>query len=247
MTGVHPTAWAGFTRSAAAYERARPDYPAGALGWLAERLGLTAGATVLDLAAGTGKLTRPLLAAGFEVIAVEPVAEMRSALPTEATVLDGLAERIPLPAASVDAVTVAQAFHWFAGDAALAEIHRVLRPGAALGLIWNRRRMSDPLNQEIEELIRPHRKATPAHRGGHWPQAFEQQQHLFGPLQERVFANEQELDAAGLADRFGSVSFIAALDEPERSRLLGRIRALAGDGRVTLRYDTEVHVAERRD
>ena len=171
MTGVHPTAWAGFTRSAAAYERARPDYPAGALGWLAERLGLTAGATVLDLAAGTGKLTRPLLAAGFEVIAVEPVAEMRSALPAEATVLDGLAERIPLPAASVDAVTVAQAFHWFAGDAALAEIHRVLRPGAALGLIWNRRRMSDPLNQEIEELIRPHRRRRPptAAATGSWP------------------------------------------------------------------------------
>ena len=200
---------------------------------------------MLDLAAGTGKLTRPLLAAGFEVIAVEPVAEMRSALPVGATVLDGLAERIPLPAASVDAVIVAQAFHWFAGEAALAEIHRVLRAEGALGLIWNRRRMSDPLNQDIEEIIRPHRKKTPAHRGGDWKQAFEHTR-LFGPLEERVFVNEQDLDAAGLADRFGSVSFIAALDEPERERVLDAIRALAGDGQVTLRYDTEVHVAERR-
>jgi SAM-dependent methyltransferase len=245
MSGVHPTAWQGFTRSAAAYERARPDYPAAALDWLMDRLGLRSGATVLDLAAGTGKLTRPLVAAGLEVIAVEPVGEMRSALPPQATVLDGLAEQIPLPAARVDAVTVAQAFHWFDGEAALQEIHRVLRPGGALGLIWNRRRMSDPLNRQIEELIGPHRRETPAHSGGTWEEAFRRTE-LFGPLEARVFGNEQELDAEGLADRFGSVSFIAALEESERSRLLDAVRALAGNGRVTLRYDTEVHVAERR-
>jgi SAM-dependent methyltransferase len=202
------------------------------------------GHTVLDLAAGTGKLTRPLIAAGLDVIAVEPVGEMRSALPAEARVVDGLAERIPLPDAAVEAVTVAQAFHWFDGDAALAEIHRVLRPGGAVGLIWNRRRMSDPLNQRIEELIHPHRCRTPAHRGGVWKQAFERAK-LFGPLEERVFANEQDLDASGLADRFGSVSYIATLDEPERNRVLDALRTLAGDGRVTLRYDTEVHMAER--
>ena len=245
MTGVHPTAWQGFTRSAAAYERARPDYPAAAVAWLVDRLGVRSGATVLDLAAGTGKLTRALLAAGLEVVAVEPVAEMRGALPPGATVLDGLAERIPVGDGSVDAVTVAQAFHWFDGDAALEEIHRVLRPGGALGLIWNRRRMSDPLNQRIEEAIAPHRCRTPAHRGGVWKEAFERTS-LFGPLEERVFANEQELDADGLADLFGSVSYIATLDEPERERVLNRVRTLAGDGRVTLRYDTEVHVAERR-
>ena len=245
MTGVHPTAWQGFTRSAAAYERARPDYPPAALEWLAECLGLRPGASVLDLAAGTGKLTRPLLARGVEVIAVEPVAEMRSALPAGARVLDGLAERIPLTAASVDAVTVAQAFHWFDGPAALAEIHRVLREDGVLGLIWNRRRMSDPLNRRIEELIGPHRRRAPAHRGGAWKEAFEHTP-LFGPLEERVFSNEQELDAAGLADRVGSISFIATLEAPERGRVLEAVRALARDGPVTLRYDTEVHVATRQ-
>jgi SAM-dependent methyltransferase len=245
MSGVHPTAWQGFTRSAAAYERARPDYPPAALDWLMARLGLRSGATVLDLASGTGKLTRPLLAAGLEVVAVEPVAEMRSALPAEATVLEGLAEEIPLAAGRVDAVTVAQAFHWFDGDAALQEIHRVLRPGGALGLVWNRRRMSDRLNQQIEELIGPHRRRVPAHSGGAWKEAFGRTR-MFGPLEEKVFANEQVLDAAGLADRFGSVSFIATLDEAERTRVLDAVRALAADGPVTLRYDTEVHVAERR-
>ena len=84
---------------------------------------------IVDLAAGTGKLTRLLAASGATVIAVEPVAEMRAAIPAPAQVLEGTAERIPLDTASADLVTVAQAFHWFDGDAALAEIHRVLRPG----------------------------------------------------------------------------------------------------------------------
>jgi SAM-dependent methyltransferase len=245
MRSLHPTAWQGFTRSAAAYERARPDYPQAAVEWLAARLNIGPGRAVLDLAAGTGKLTRALVATGAEVVAVEPVAQMRAALPSEARVIDGLAERIPLPAGSVDAVTVAQAFHWFDGDVALAEIHRVLRPGTALGLIWNRRRMADPLNQAIEQLIRPYRRRTPAHSGGEWKAAFERTS-LFGPLDERSFPNEQEHDADGLVDRVGSISFIATLDPPERNRLLDSVRALAPDGPITLRYDTEVQVAERR-
>jgi len=111
---------------------------------------------VVDLAAGTGKLTRPLLATGAEVVAVEPVAEMRAVLPAGARAVDGTAEEMPLNTGSVDAVAVAQAFHWFDGDAALAEIHRVLRPDCSLALVWNRRQMDDPVNQAIEELIAPY-------------------------------------------------------------------------------------------
>lgn len=245
MTPVHPTAWRGFTRSAAAYERARPDYPPAAVDFLTARLGLHDGRTVVDLAAGTGKLTRPLLATGAEVIAVEPVAEMRAGLPAGIRVIAGVAEAIPLTAGSADAVAVGQAFHWFEGEPALAEIHRVLRPAGALGLIWNRRRMTDPLQRAIEELIAPHRHETPAHRSDAWRAVF-RRTRLFGPLEERVFENEQELDGDGLADRVGSISFVATLPDRERADVLAAVRALAGDGLVTMRYDTEVQLAERR-
>jgi SAM-dependent methyltransferase len=243
-TGLHSAASAGFARSVAAYERGRPGYPPAAVDFLAARLRLGPGRTVVDLAAGTGKLTRPLLAAGADLVAVEPVAEMRAALPAGARAVEGTAEAIPLATASADAVTVAQAFHWFDGDAALAEIHRVLRPGGALALVWNRRQMDDPLNQAIEELIAPHRGHTSALRTGAWRGAFERTK-LFGPLEERVFPNEQSLDADELVDRIASVSFIAALDEKERTKLLRAARALPGAAGVTIRQDTEVQLADR--
>jgi SAM-dependent methyltransferase len=244
VTGLHPAASAGFGRSVAAYERGRPGYPQDAVDFLAARLRLRAGRTVVDLAAGTGKLTRPLLATGAEVVAVEPVAEMRAALPARVRALDGMAEAMPLTTASVDAVAVAQAFHWFDGDAALGEIHRVLRPGGALALVWNRRRMDDPLNQAIEELIAPHRGRASAFQTGAWRTAFERTE-LFGPFEERVFPNEQSLDADGLADRVASISFIAALDEKERTKVLRAARALSGAAGVTIHHDTEVQVADR--
>jgi SAM-dependent methyltransferase len=244
VTRLDPAASTGFARSAAAYERGRPGYPPAAVDFLAARLRLGPGRTVVDLAAGTGKLTRPLLATGAEVIAVEPVAEMRAALPAGAYAVDGTAEAMPLTTASADAVVVAQAFHWFDGDAALAEIHRVLRPGGALALVWNRRRMEEPLNQAIEELIAPHRDRPSAFHSGAWRAAFERTK-LFGPLEERAFANEQSLDADGLADRIASISFIAALDEKERTKVLRAVRALPGASRVTIHHDTEVQVADR--
>jgi SAM-dependent methyltransferase len=244
VRGLHPAASGGFARSAGAYERGRPGYPPAAVDFLVARLRLGPGRVVVDLAAGTGKLTRPLLATGAEVAAVEPVAEMRAALPPGARALDGTAEAIPLDPASADAVTVAQAFHWFDADAALTEIHRVLRPGGALALVWNRRRMDDPLNRAVEELIAPHRGDTPAFRADAWRAAFERTE-LFGPLEEHKFPNEQLLDADGLVDRVASISFIATLEEAERAEVLRAVRALAGDGVVTVPHDTEVQLSER--
>jgi ubiquinone/menaquinone biosynthesis C-methylase UbiE len=136
---VHRAAATGFARSVEAYERGRPDYPPEAIAYLQRELELRAGRTVVDLAAGSGKLTRQLVALRCEVIAVEPVDEMRAAIGAGIRTLEGTAEAIPLPDASADAVTVAQAFHWFDGPKALAEIARVLRPGGALALVWNRR------------------------------------------------------------------------------------------------------------
>ena len=237
---------AGYSRSAAAYERGRPGYPPAAVDFLAATLRLGPGRTVVDLAAGTGKLTRPLLATGAEVIAVEPVAEMRAALPADARAVDGTAEQMPLGRASADAVTVAQAFHWFDGNAALAEIHRVLRPGSSLALVWNRRRMDDPVNQAIQELLAPYRGHMSAMQTGSWQVAFENTK-LFGPLEGRVFPNDQSLDADGLADRIASVNFIAKLDKNERTKVVQAARTLAGGGGVTIPQDTEVLIAERLD
>ena len=237
---------AGYARSAGAYERGRPGYPPAAVDYLVARLRLGPGRTVVDLAAGTGKLTRSLLASGAEVIAVEPVAEMRAELPPGARAVDGTAEQMPLSSGSADALTVAQAFHWFDGNAALAEIHRVLRPGGALALVWNRRRMDDPVNQAIEDLLAPYRGHMSALHTGAWDATFEGTK-LFGPLEERVFPNDQSLDADGLADRVGSVNYIAALGEHERTKVVRAARALARDGAVTIRQDTEVQVTERKE
>ena len=246
MRGVHDAAARGFSRSADAYDRARPDYPPAAMAWLAERLGLRPGRTVVDLAAGTGKLTRPLAATGAEVVAIEPVPEMRARIgDAAARSLDGTAEAIPLPDASADAVTVAQAFHWFDGLAALAEIHRVLRAGGALALVWNRRPLEDPVHAAIERIIAPYRGDAPAHRSGAWRAAFDATT-LFGPLEERTFAHSRPHDADALADRVGSTSFVAALDDGPHAEVIAAVRALAAERPVDVPYVCEVLVCDRR-
>lgn len=235
---VHRAAATGFARSVEAYERGRPDYPPEALEHLARELDLRSERTVLDLAAGSGKLTRGLARLGCEVIAVEPVDEMRAAIGDAARTLAGTAEAIPLPDASVDAVTVAQAFHWFDGPVALAEIARVLRPGGALALIWNRRpRESSELHAAIGAIIDPYHGETPAHGTDRWRGTFAGHE-----LVEWQWPWAQTLDADGLAACFASVSFIAALDEPERGEILARVRALAADGPVEVPYVCEIHL-----
>jgi SAM-dependent methyltransferase len=145
-----------FETVAGAYERHRPDYPEEALRWATQLLGLGAGARVLDVGAGTGKLTRGLVALGLEVVAVEPGApmldELRREVP-EADALEGPAESIPLPDASVDAAFAGQAFHWFDRAEAVPELHRVVRPGGGLVLIWNWWDERDPLQRELGKLI----------------------------------------------------------------------------------------------
>ena len=241
LSDVHGAAAAGFARSADAYERGRPGYPDDAVDRLVAAI---PGRQVLDLAAGTGKLTGALAARGLDVTAVEPLAEMRAAIAPPARVLAGTAEAIPLADASVDGVTVAQAFHWFDGDRALAEIHRVLRPGGVLALIWNRRRIADPLQRRLEALLAPHRGDVPTERGAAWRAAIDRST-LFGPLHEERFANEQTIDAGALADRVASISFVAALGQDARDTLLGEVRALARDGPVTLRYVVRLELATR--
>lgn len=131
-----------FGSQAAAYERGRPSYPPEAVDWLLAPTDIWVARDVLDLGAGTGKLTTRLVERGLTVIAVDPIAEMlemlRTALPDTPALL-GSAEQIPLPDNAVDAVLVAQAWHWFDSERAVAEIARVLRPGGRLGVLWNTR------------------------------------------------------------------------------------------------------------
>jgi SAM-dependent methyltransferase len=145
-----------FESVAAEYERHRPDYPEEALHWAAEQLGLAEGARVLDVGAGTGKLTRGLVALGFDVVAVEPggpmLAQLRAAVP-EAEAHEAPAEAIPLPDGSVEAAFAGQAYHWFDRERALPELQRVIVPGGGLALLWNWWDERDPLQGELGEVV----------------------------------------------------------------------------------------------
>lgn len=245
---IHPSAQ-GFGAAADDYERARPDYPDEAGRWLAERLDLRPGRRVMDLAAGTGKLTRLLVATGVSVVAIEPVAEMRSRLAAvlpAVEMLDGVAEQIPLADSSVDAATVGQAFHWFDGDRALSEIHRIVREHGRLAVVYNRRPLEHPVHEALEEIIGPLRGETPAHRSGRWREAFARTQ-LWVPVDDVELPNVQLLNRDDVVARVASISFIAALDADRRAGVLDQVRALVKDfgEPIELPYVCELFVWDR--
>ena len=248
---IHDLAARGFERAGDDYERGRPSYPAEAIEFLVRELEVQAGTRVLDLAAGTGKLTRQLVPTGAELVAVEPVAGMRRKLAEAAPgveTLAGTAEAIPLADASVDAVVCAQAFHWFDGDRALAEIHRVLRPGGGLALIWNVRDETVEWEKRLSELMKRHQLNAPRKRWGRWREAFERTE-LFTALREREFAHQQEGDFDTMVARVASISFVSALPDEERERFLGEVRRLVEPygSPLVMHYRTEVYWTRRRD
>ena len=246
---VHPSVLRGFGDAAERYERGRPDYPADGVAWLAERLGLGPGRTVADLAAGTGKLTRMLVPTGARVIAVEPGDGMRAqlerAVPSVEAV-SGYAERIPFEDGSVDAVTTAQAFHWFATDEALGEIARVLGPDGGLGLIWNTRDPDDDLQRRITALTEPLRTDEQTHVGEGWREVVEAHPR-FGPIEEAHFRHEQVVTAEQLVERVLSISFVAVLPTDRQQEVAAQVRRLTGPGEVRLPYVTKAYVTRRLD
>lgn len=248
---MHAAARTGFARESAAYERGRPEYPAALDAWLRDSL---PGPRVLDLGAGTGKFTRRLVALGAEVQAVEPVAAMRArlaqALPG-VPALAGQAEAIPLPDGSVDAVVCAQAFHWFANADALREMHRVLRPGGRLLLVWNVRDASVDWVAAITALIAPCEGDAPRHPSGRWREPFAAQT-LFGAPQCSRFEHAHVGPFEEVVmDRFRSVSFIAAQPAEVRGRIEAELRRLPDrfaplrDATIRFPYRTEAWLAER--
>ena len=249
MTEIPEAAASGFATAADAYERGRPGYPEKAIAWMAERLDLREGRDVLDLAAGTGKLTRTLVPFGARVIAVEPIDEMREqlfrALP-DVDAFHGTAESIPLPDESVDAVTCGQAFHWFRAEEALKEMHRVLRPGGGLALVWNVRDLADPLQKRVHEILEPHGRGINTHRGLDPRKAIEGSE-LFGPVEHRSWPYVQRLSRAHLVDRVASISYIAILDPDSRAEVLSQVLA-AAEGLpepISIPYTTDIYIAIR--
>lgn len=246
----HPDSRA-FELVADLYQRSRPEYPREAVAWVVEQLDLHEGRTVLDLGAGTGKLTRSLVETSARVIAVEPGDAMRTELERAvpaAEALSGSAEQIPLPDASVDAITIGQAFHWFRHDEAIPELQRVLRTGGRVAVLWNARDQEDALQRRISDLISPF---VPAGRPG--PQEWRldlaagplAESARFGPLEERRFRFVQRLDADGLSDRIASMSFVASAPADARRALEAELRALVErhGGRVDFPYVTWVFVS----
>ncbi|HZR97041.1 MAG TPA: class I SAM-dependent methyltransferase [Gaiellaceae bacterium] len=224
------------------YERSRPLYAAEAIAWLRGRLPL---GRVLDLGAGTGKLTRQLVEAGADVVAVEPDAQMRAVLARvlpQVELLEGSAEAIPLPDGSVDVVTAAQAFHWFDAERALPEIHRVLRPGGGVALLWNEW-ADEPLTRRLEEIVAPLRPAS-SHRSS-------DAQHplagtpLFANLGIRSFPHADTVDPETLVERVASVSAVVVAPADARERALAEVRALAGDAPLRFPLVTSVGAADR--
>jgi ubiquinone/menaquinone biosynthesis C-methylase UbiE len=249
-TKVHRAAVTGFGRAARSYERSRPDYPAEAIDRLVQELEIGRTCSLLDLGAGTGKLTRMLVSTGATITALEPVQAMRDALAEgvpEASVLAATAEAIPVADATFDAVVCGQAFHWFDGERALAEVYRVLRPHGRLALLWNQRDESVDWERRLTEIIAPYEGGTPSERTGEWRRAFSATD-LFGTLHQLRFQHRQELDTEGLVDRMASVSFIALLPERERAAVLDEVRELArshpdlaGRERFELHYITDLY------
>jgi SAM-dependent methyltransferase len=234
---LHP-ATRGFA-DADRYERGRPDYPAAAIATIVAELDLRAGRTVLDLAAGTGKLTRLLVPSGANVIAVEPIREMREKI-EGVVALAGRAERIPLTDGFVDAVTVGTAFHWFDADAALHEIARVLTPDGGVALIWNTRDERSPLHRALTDIIDPLGGDTPRRQHRNWKTLLADS-GLFARTKRVLFEHVQPVDEQAVVDRVLSISFIASAEDAVKDEVERQVRAVA-KGATELPYMTELYL-----
>jgi SAM-dependent methyltransferase len=253
---VHEVAEEGFDREAEAYERVRPSYPADAVAWLAENLRIGPGRVVLDLAAGTGKLTRLLVPLRATLLAAEPVDGMRRAFVAavpDVPMVAAIAEVLPVATGSLDAVTVAQAFHWFDADRAFDEFRRVLRPGGGVGLIWNARDRSCDWVNEVWSIMDRVEKRAPWRDHEHWRDSALGARAGFGPLHTETFRHEQAVTPAGVVERVVSVSHVAVLAPAERERVLDEVRHVLAThpdarGREELRipYRVDAYWCERR-
>ncbi len=257
MSEVHEIAARGFGAQAAAYDRGRPSYPPDAVRWLVTRLRIGPGRRVIDLAAGTGKLTALLAGSGADLVAVEPVGAMRDVLRArlpDVPVVAGVAEALPFAASSADAVTVAQAFHWFDARRAMADLARVVRPGGRLGLIWNERDRSHAWVDAVWSVMDRVERRAPwrDHRDGRggpgesWSERGLAGRDGWSPWTEATFFHVQRCTREQVIDRFRSVSHIAALPPARQRAVLAEVAAIL-DGHPDTRGRTALGIPYRVD
>ncbi len=239
---LHPLA-AEFAGVADAYERGRYEYDPAVVGAFAAVLGLSPGDRVLDLAAGTGKLTRALVDWGLDVTALEPQSTMREVLAARIgseRALEGVAEAIPAPDRAFEAVTVGDGFHWFNAERALAEIRRVLVPGGGLALLatmpdFSGASWADELGAIMERLRPEH----PFFDGPSWRDAVHAAEGWSELRQIRV-TTPQPARPERMVDFLNSMSWVAAMPDDQRSRVLAQVTALVEAGETPAEIDIHV-------
>jgi ubiquinone/menaquinone biosynthesis C-methylase UbiE len=252
---VHRVADSGFDREAVTYDRARPSYPPDCVAWFAEHLGIGPARRVLDLAAGTGKLTRLLEPLGAVLVAAEPVVGMQAILHRRSPavpVLSCTAEQLPFADRSLDAIAVAQAFHWFDATVALAEAARALRDGGRLGLVWNARDRTQAHVDALWSIMDRVEKKAPWRKHEEWREAAFTETPYFGPMHEATFHHEQRMTVDEVVDRFRSVSHVAVLDDDAKEAVLDEVRATlaehpdtAGRSEIAIPYRVDAYWCEK--
>jgi SAM-dependent methyltransferase len=261
VSEVHDVAARGFQSEATAYDRARPSYPPDAVAWLIDKLGVAPDRRVVDLAAGTGKLTRLMEPAGANLLAVEPVGGMRERLHANLPaipLLAAVAEALPFATGSIDAVVVAQAFHWFDAERALAELARVVRVGGRLGLIWNARERGVDWVDQIWSVMDTVETSAPWRDHGAWAGpgavagAGTESRNPWSDWTQATFHHVHHTSHGMLIDRFRSVSHVAALPPERQAEVLDEIRTIlrehpetAGSATVGISYRVDAMYAER--
>jgi SAM-dependent methyltransferase len=210
---------------------------------------------VVDLAAGTGKLTRLLAPTGASLLALEPIPEMqdvlRQVLP-DLPVVAGTAEALPIRTASVDAVCVAQAFHWFDADRAFAELARVLRPGGRAGILWNARDRSVDWVDRVWAVMDEVERKAPWRDHENWRDSALGDRTGFGPLATATFRHEHLMTPEGVVDRIRGVSHVASLPAQERDAVLAQVSEILathpqtrGRHELAIPYRTDCFWTER--